>query len=225
MVDQVDLIEDLNEIFVQDGVLLKQAPAAYMNHINSIGTLYISQSKSSNEMKFIEWKPIDITVDSDFQDQEWAVVNTIQKRTRTLSGNLPPDYHSKVKFIRLNFNEIKSFRIANKYRQLLVNDGTGECICGFLFQHGNCEFLLGTLRHMMKAIPAKRDRHLYIVVDNPELHQLDQSFTELQLNNDSHTIWSVLKNIREHPYEATFETFSKLTDYGKLKKIYFIFVL
>lgn len=223
MVDQVDATEDLNEIFVQDGVLLKQAPAAYMTHINSIGTLYISQSKSSNEMKFIEWKPNDITVDSDFQDQEWAVVNTIQKRTRTLSGNLPPDYHSKVKFIRLNFNEIKSFRIANKYRQLLVNDGAGECICGFLFQHGNCDILLGTLRHMMKAIPAKRDRHLFIVVDNPELHQLDRSFTELQLNNDTQTIWSVLKNIREHPYEATFETFSKLTDYGKLEIFSLVF--
>lgn len=215
MVDTVDAIEDYNEIFVQDGVLLKQAPATYMTYINSIGTLYISESVSSNHMRFIEWKPNDVTVDSEFQDQEWAVVNTVQKRTRTLSGNLPPDYHNKIKCIRLNFNEIKSFRVANKYRQLTFNDGASECLCSFLFQHGNCEMLLLTLRNMLKTIPAKRDKHLYIIVDNPEMHQLDKSFAELKLNNDTHTLWSVFKNIREHPYEATFETFSKLTDYGK----------
>lgn len=215
MVDAVDAVEDFNEIFVQDGVLLKQAPAVYMTHINSIGTLFISESVSSNQMRFIEWKPNDVTVDSEIQDQEWAVVNTIQKRTRTLSGNFPPDYHNKLRCIKLNFNDIKSFRVANKYRQLSFMDGASECLCLFLFQHGNCEMLLLTLRRLLKTIPAKRDKHLFIVVDNPEMEQLDRSFAELKLNNDTHTIWSVFKNIRDHPYEATFETFSKLTDYGK----------
>lgn len=215
MTDTVDAMEDHNEIFVQDGVLLKQTPAIYITHLNSIGTLYVSECLSSNHMRFVEWKPNDVTVDSDFQDQEWAVVNTIQKRTRTLSGNFPPDYHNKVKCIKLNFNDIKSFRVANKFRQLTFYDGASECLSSFLFQHGNCEVLLGTLRKMLKTIPAKRDKHLYIVVDNPEMQQLDRSFAELKLNNDSQTIWTMFKNIKEHPYEATFETFSKLTDYGE----------
>lgn len=218
MVDATDAIEDYNEVFIQDGVLLKQAPATHMTYLNSIGTLFISESVSSNRMRFIEWKPNDVTVDSDIQDQEWAVVNTIQKRTRTLSGNLPPDYHNKIRCIRLNFDEIKSFRVSNKYRQLVFNDGTSECLCTFFFQHGNCEMLLSSLRNMLKTIPAKRDKHLYIVVDNPEMQQLDRSFAELNLNNDSHTLWSVFRNITDHmhTYEATMETFSKFTDYGKL---------
>lgn len=219
MVDAVDAVEDFHEVFIQDGILLKQAPATYMSYINSIGTLYISESVSSNRKRFIEWKPIDVTVDSEIQDQEWAVVNTVEKRTRTLSGNLPPDYHNKVRCIRLNFDEIKSFRVSNKFRQIVFNDGTSECLCSFLFQHGNCESLLLTLKTMLKTIPAKRDKHLFIVMDNPEMQQLDRSFAELNLSNDSHTIWSVFRNITQlqmHPYESTMETFSKFTDYGKL---------
>lgn len=215
MVDTVDAIDDHNELFVQDGVLLKQAPASHIQHVNSIGTLYISESVSSNQMRFIEWKPNDITVDSDFQDQEWAVVNTIQKRSRTLSGNFPPDYHNRVKCLRLCFNEVKSFRVAKKHRELIFCDGSSEVLSSFLFQHGNCDTLLTLLRNMLKTVPAKRDKQLYIVVDNAEIQQLDKSFAELQLNSDPHTIWSVFKNIRDHPYETTYETFSKLTDYGK----------
>lgn len=58
----------------------------------------------------LEWKPNDITIDSDIQDQEWAVVNTIQKRYRTLSGTLP-DPHIKFRCLKVNFEIIKRYNI------------------------------------------------------------------------------------------------------------------
>ncbi|KAG5893896.1 hypothetical protein JTB14_001079 [Gonioctena quinquepunctata] len=208
-------LQDCSEIFSQDGILLKQAPATHITFLNTIGTLYLSESPNSNRKRYIEWKPNDITVDSDVQDQEWAVVNTVQKRNRTLSGNYPPDYHNRIKCIKFCFEDIKSFRVANKNRQLSFHDGKADCLCVFGFQHGNCETLLRVLKSMMKTSVSKRDKHLYIVYDAnfPEFQQLDRSFAELNIQNDSRTLWSVFKNLKDHPYEATFEAFSKVTDY------------
>ncbi|XP_056639097.1 TBC1 domain family member 15 [Diorhabda sublineata] len=209
-----DCLEDCEEIFSQDGVLLKQAPATHITFVNTIGTLYLSQSLNSNNKRFVEWKPNDITVDSDIQDQEWAVVNTIQKRTRTLSGNYPADYQNRIKCIKFSFEEIKSFRVASKNRQISFYDGKADCLYIFGFQHGNCEMLLSILKRMLKISVSKRDKHLYIVYDaNFEFQQLDRSFAELNIQHDSRTLWSVFKNLKDHPYEATFEAFAKVTDY------------
>lgn len=211
-----DSIEDCSEIFLQDGVLLKQVPAAYITYLNSIGTLYISETLDADKKRFIEWKPNDITVDSDMQYQEWAVVNTIQKRTRTLSGNLPADYKNRLVCIKISFEDIKSFKVSNKYRQLAFYDGKSECLCSFLFQHGNCEILVTQLRTLMKTSVAKRDKQLFFVLDSTlELQQLDKSFAELNLPGHNNSFWGMMRNIKENPFEATIEAFSKVTDYGE----------
>lgn len=63
------------DLFTQDGVLLKACLGRSISDLNSIGMLCIVQNPES---KCIEWRPLDlITIDSDTQDQEWAVVNTI----------------------------------------------------------------------------------------------------------------------------------------------------
>ncbi|CAG9822523.1 unnamed protein product [Phaedon cochleariae] len=210
-----DITEDCSEVFSQDGVLLKQAPASHITFLNIIGTLYVTESPSSNRKRYIEWKPNDITVDSDIQDQEWAVVNTIQKRSRTLSGNYSHDYQSRSKCIKFTFEAIRSFRVANKSRQLTFYDGKGDCLFVFVFQHGNCETLIGTLRRMLKTSASKRDKHMYVVynADFPEFHQLNKSFAELDIQHNDRTVWSVFKNLKDHPYEVTFEAFAKVTDY------------
>ncbi|KAJ3631435.1 hypothetical protein MTP99_012564 [Tenebrio molitor] len=76
------------EIFCQDGVQLKTAQATFVSYLNLVGTVYITEYLNSNSKRCLEWKPNEITVDSDVQDQEWAVVKT-QKRTRTHSESLP----------------------------------------------------------------------------------------------------------------------------------------
>lgn len=215
MGDSIEECSDCSEIFTQDGVLLKQAPAVHMPHINTIGTLYVTESPNSSRQRFIEWKPNEIIIEPEVQDQEWALVNTIQKRNRTLSGNFQPDYHSRPKCIKFSFNDIKSFRVANKSRQLTFYDGKSESMCSFLFNNGNCDMLVNLIKTMLKTRPSRRDKHIFVVYDtnNLELQRLDRSFAELNLQNDGRTFWNMVKNIRDHPYEATFEAFSKVTDY------------
>lgn len=66
------------DIFTQDGVLLKACAGRPITDLNSIGMLCIVLNGDGS--KCIEWRPNDlITIDSDTQDQEWAVVNTIGK--------------------------------------------------------------------------------------------------------------------------------------------------
>lgn len=62
-----DTTEDVMELFVQNGVFLKSAPACYLTYINTTGTLFITEYLNSNRRRCIEWKPNDITADSDAQ--------------------------------------------------------------------------------------------------------------------------------------------------------------
>ncbi|CAG9765437.1 unnamed protein product [Ceutorhynchus assimilis] len=213
-----DEFDDYQDVFSQDGVLLRQAPSAYIQYINTIGTLYIWETLENeachSKKRLLEWKPNDVTVDSDVQDQEWAVVNTVQKRVRTLSGNLPPDYYARLKNLKINFEDIKSFRIANKSRQLTFFDGTSDSICSLLFQHGNCEVLVSILRSFLKFGPSRRDKHLFVIydADSPEYQELNKTFAALDFKNEN-SLWTLFKNIKEHPYEGSLEAFSKVTNY------------
>lgn len=210
-----EFYENGMELFSQDGVLLTGASANYIQYLNTTGTLSIVEYPNSNSTRFIEWKPNDITIDSDIQDQEWAVVNTVERRTRTLSGSSPPDSLSRAKLFRVNMKDIKSFRITRNNQKLSFNDANKKSLCSFCFQHGNADTLVLSLRGgLLQAVPS-RDRHLYIVVDHPE-NNLHRSFAELNLFPEQSTdfVWSFFKNLQHRPYETTMEAFSKLTDIG-----------
>ncbi|XP_044749210.1 TBC1 domain family member 15 [Coccinella septempunctata] len=204
--------EDVHELFVQDGVLLFSAAASFISFVKSVGTLMITEYSDGN--KYIEWKPIDVTVDSDIQDQEWAVVNTVERRIRTLSGSVPPEYKNRSKYLRVNFEEIKSFRVSDKNRRLTFNDGKSEQICTYLFQHGNCEHFVNFLKSLVQTIPSRRDKHLLVVLDktNPEFEKMDRSFAELNVYTDSPCVWKLWDDFQERPMVATFEAFAKITD-------------
>lgn len=62
---------------------------------------------------------------------------------------------------------------------------------------------------------SRKDKQLFIVLDQPESQVLDRSFAELELfpENTSDFVWRFVKNLHHRPYETTLETFSKLTDY------------
>ncbi|XP_060530339.1 TBC1 domain family member 15 isoform X2 [Cylas formicarius] len=203
----MDEFDDYVESYTQDGVLLKQAPSSYISFVNTIGTIYILESlqndDSASRKQFLEWKPNDVTVDSDVQDQEWAVVNTVQKRVRTLSGNFPSDYQGRLKSFKISFDDIKSFHVGNKNRQLILYDGSSEPICSFIFQHGNCECLVNIFKTFLRVTPSRRDRHLYVVhSNNLELQQLHKSFATLNINSDPNPFWSMVKTFKENPYEV-----------------------
>ncbi|XP_050295947.1 TBC1 domain family member 15 [Anthonomus grandis grandis] len=213
-----DEFNDNNYVFNQDGVQLRQAPSTYINFINITGSLYICESTPYEEghakKRVLIWKPNDVTIDSDVQDQEWAVVNTVQKRIRTLSGNLPSDYHNRLRNLKIPFDEIKSFRISSKNRQLTFFDGSSELTYSFFFLHGNCDMLVGTLKSTLKLGPSRRDKHLFVVYDanSPEYQELNKTFAALDLKSES-SLFTMFKNIKEHPYEGSLEAFSKVTNY------------
>ncbi|KAK9731846.1 Rab-GTPase-TBC domain [Popillia japonica] len=213
--------EKVEEIFVQEGVLLLSGPASHIEYMKLTGTLYITRyEKHENEYStiFIEWKPNEnLTIDSDIQDQEWAVVNTVEKRTRTLSGSLIPEEANRSKYLRVNFDTIKSFKVANSGRKILFNDGRGDVICTFSFQNGNSTCFIASLRQHIKTAPSRRDKNLYIVVgeigNNDK--QIETSFKTLSLFPDDHNyMWSFVKNFQHRPYETTMEAFAKVTNIG-----------
>lgn len=213
--------EKVEEIFVQEGVLLLSGPASHIEYMKLTGTLYITHyEKHENEYStiFIEWKPNEnLTIDSDIQDQEWAVVNTVEKRTRTLSGSLIPEEANRSKYLRVNFDTIKSFKVANSGRKILFNDGRGDVICTFSFQNGNSTCFIASLRQHIKTAPSRRDKNLYIVVgeigNNDK--QIETSFKTLSLFPDDHNyMWSFVKNFQHRPYETTMEAFAKVTNIG-----------
>lgn len=205
---------DVMEIFSQNGVILKSAPARYMNYLylNTQGTLFITEYVNTSKRRCIEWKANDVTIEPDTQEQEWAVVNTVERRTRTLSDNYPPDSTLKNK-LKIDLAEVKSFRVSRN--NLKLKDGSGDCLVTFAFHNGNCDGLIGVLKGLLRIAPTKRDRHEFMVMEErPETKQLDRSFAELNLfQEEPHNhIWRFIKNFQESPYETGMEAFAKVTD-------------
>ncbi|KAL1506574.1 hypothetical protein ABEB36_005908 [Hypothenemus hampei] len=209
--------KDYIDIFSQDGVLLKQAPSSFIPFINAIGTIYIWSTETNDGTRpikrFLEWKPNDVTIDSDVQDQEWAVVNTVQKRSRTLSGNLPADHYNKLRSLKINFEDIK--RVAKKNRDLTFFDGSSEPMCTLLFQHGDCFYFIDLLKTYLSVGPSRRDKNIFIVydADSPEYQELNKTFAALDIKPNDSSFWTMFKNIKEHPYESSLMAFSKVSTY------------
>lgn len=215
---KMDEEELLRDLYCQDGVVLCLAPAIYANFYKSSGSLFITEY--TNKEKFIEWKSNDVTIESDAQDQEWAVVNAVQaseRRTRTLSGSTVDSSNSRN--IKVNMSEVKSFKASKKHDRLTFISGDGEDIIGFSFQHGNCFTLVCFLKTIFRTTPSKRDKSLFVIMnDDLESQKLTTSFVELQLFQDEPAfVWKFLRNLQTRPYETTMETFSKISDLGKYR--------
>ncbi|XP_068632410.1 TBC1 domain family member 15 isoform X2 [Battus philenor] len=210
-----DVPDQCKDLFTQDGVLLKACVGCSINELNSIGMLCIVQNPDAT--KCIEWRPIDlITIDSDTQDQEWAVVNTIGRRQRTLSGNITSDYATlRSRIIRIPLNDLKTFKVTRNNQQMQFSTKPGVWQMSFYFQHGNAEIFVAYLKNHVKTAKTRHDRNTYVVVEpNTETQVLNKSFAELDIftENPTDVVWSLVSNLRQRPYETTMEAFSKLTD-------------
>ncbi|KAL4710678.1 hypothetical protein ACJJTC_003314 [Scirpophaga incertulas] len=211
----VEDIPDQKELFTQDGVLLKACIGRSVTELNSVGMLCIVQT--GEHTKTIEWRPIDtITIDSDTQDQEWAVVNTIGRRERTFSGNLTADYlTARARIIRIPLDELKSFRVTRNCQLIQFSTYPGVWQTTFYFQHGNAETFIANLKSHVKTAKTRHDRNTYVVVEpNTESQVLNRSFAELDIftENTTDVVWNLVSNFKQRPYETTMEAFSKLTD-------------
>ncbi|KAF9807288.1 hypothetical protein SFRURICE_001720, partial [Spodoptera frugiperda] len=218
-----DLPEQCKDLFTQDGVLLKACLGRPVTDLNSIGMLCIVQNQDNS--KTIEWRPNDlITIDSDTQDQEWAVVNTIGitmsfakgRRQRTLSGNITSDYATaRARIIKIPIEELKTFRVTRNNQQMQFSTKPGVWQTTFYFQHGNAEIFVAYLKNHVKTAKTRHDRNTYVVVEpNIESQVLNKSFAELDIftENTTDVVWNLVSNFKQRPYETTMEAFSKLTD-------------
>ncbi|XP_021194321.3 TBC1 domain family member 15 isoform X2 [Helicoverpa armigera] len=220
-----DIPEQCKDLFTQDGVLLKACLGRPVTDLNSIGMLCIVQNQDNT--KCIEWRPNDlITIDSDTQDQEWAVVNTIGitmsyakgRRQRTLSGNITSDYATaRARIIKIPIEELKTFRVTRNNQQMQFSTKPGVWQTTFYFQHGNAEIFVAYLKNHVKTAKTRHDRNTYVVVEpNIETQVLNKSFAELDIftENTTDVVWNLVSNFKQRPYETTMEAFSKLTDIG-----------
>ncbi|CAB3238724.1 unnamed protein product [Arctia plantaginis] len=218
-----DLPDQCKDLFTQDGVLLKACLGRPITDLNSIGMLCIVENHDNS--KSIEWRPNDlITIDSDTQDQEWAVVNTIGismsyakgRRQRTFSGNITADYATaRARIIRIPLEELKTFRVTRNNQQMQFSTKPGVWQTTFYFQHGNAEIFVASLKNHVKTAKTRHDRNTYVVVEpNTESQVLNKSFAELDIftENTTDVVWNLVSNFKQRPYETTMEAFSKLTD-------------
>ncbi|XP_026314752.1 TBC1 domain family member 15 isoform X2 [Hyposmocoma kahamanoa] len=215
-----DIPEQCKDIFTQDGVLLKACAGRPITDLNSIGMLCIVQNGDGS--KCIEWRPNDlITIDSDTQDQEWAVVNTIEiisigRRQRTLSGNMTSDYATaRARIIKISLDELKTFKVTRNSQQMHFSTKPGVWQATFYFQHGHAEMFVANLKNHLKTAKTRHDRNTYVVVEpNQESLDLNRSFAELNIftENTTDVVWNLVSNFKQRPYETTMEAFSKLTD-------------
>ncbi|XP_037298077.1 TBC1 domain family member 15 isoform X3 [Manduca sexta] len=212
----VDEIPDQSkDLFTQDGVLLKNCIGRPVTDLNSIGMLCIVQNADGT--KCVEWRPNDlITIDSDTQDQEWAVVNTVGRRQRTLSGNMTSDYATlRARIIKIPLEELKTFKVTRNNQQMQFSTKQGVWQTTFYFQHGNAEIFVAYLKNHVKTAKTRHDRNTYVVVEpNVESQVLNRSFAELDIftENTTDVVWNLVSNFKQRPYETTLEAFSKLTD-------------
>ncbi|XP_039751196.1 TBC1 domain family member 15 isoform X3 [Pararge aegeria] len=210
-----DIPEQCRDLFTQDGVLLKACMGRSISDLNSIGMLCIVQNTDSS--KCIEWRPNDlITIDSDTQDQEWAVVNTIGRRQRTLSGNMTSDYAAaRARIIRIPIRDLKTFKCSRNNQQMQFSTKPGVWHNTFYFQHGNAEIFVSNLKNHVKTAKTRHDRNTYVVVEpNLESQELNRSFAELDIftENTTDVVWNFVSNFKQRPYATTMEAFSKLND-------------
>ncbi|XP_012276794.1 TBC1 domain family member 15 isoform X2 [Orussus abietinus] len=199
--------EEGKDLCIHTGVVLRGANTRE-DEVHSSGTLNIVEYSFG---KCIEWKPIEVSVVSENQDQdpEWSLVDSHTRRTRTSSEG--PDSLGRTKAVRILFSDLKSFRINYGGQQLIFMQRDGTTYVAF-FQLSNAESFVNSLKGFINFVKSRMDKNMYLVLD--EVNSVVKSFSELDIlgENTSDYVWKFVKNLQNHPYETTLETFSKLAD-------------
>ncbi|XP_037928104.1 TBC1 domain family member 15 [Teleopsis dalmanni] len=175
-----------------DGVLLKKTSAEHIAELNSSGALSLVEYTNPRVL-FIEWRPNEnILIADDSQDQgEWALVDTISRRTRTTSeckvfNTKPIDLNnpaSKPRLIRTNLEELKSIEVKRRGHSVrLMRQSDGTVHTEYFFQHGNADLFVRSMRqlHIIDVAPNSRNGEEYIILTT-EKQKLKKTFAELDI--------------------------------------------
>lgn len=181
-----------------DGVLLRNASAEYIldQEMGGIsGSLSLMELQSSKRM-FFEWKPNDSTVvvDDDYyddHDQEWSIVDKIQKRPRTTSEcrifkcEMPASPPPKPKCIRVDIEHLRSLELTSKGHCVRFKRRNGELHSEYFFQHGNADIFIKALQsfHIIEGIQGNRSE--YVIINTEP--KLMKTFAMLELDEIKNT--------------------------------------
>lgn len=168
------------------------------------GTLSLIQE---SDKVVIEWRPNDVSIDTECQeDTEWALVNT-NTRTRTSSGSV--DGALTKLHVNIMLNDVKTIKVSNKKNKLTfsLKDNKQKV---FFFHFGNVNQFFEELRTLVTLKRSHHDSNLYFVHDK---NSIVQSFSDLTLvDKGGDTVWNLVGDLKRRPYETTLSTFSKLTE-------------
>uniref|UniRef100_T1GFL8 Uncharacterized protein n=1 Tax=Megaselia scalaris TaxID=36166 RepID=T1GFL8_MEGSC len=176
-----------------DGVLLRNASAEYIldQDMNNSGSLSLMELQSNKRM-FFEWRPNDsiVITDDDYcddHDQEWSIVDKIQKRSRTTSEcrifncekSVSPN--PKPKCIRVDIEHLRSIELTSKGRCVRFKRKSGDLHSEYFFQHGNADIFIKALQsfHIIEGIQGNRSEYPII---NSEPQKLIKTFAMLELD-------------------------------------------
>lgn len=206
-----DLHEQGVELYNILGVLVKSQGQNRDDDSQCSGTLSIIEY--SGTRKCIEWRPTEVSVDSETHDQEWAMVNTVGRRSHNSGGST--EGQNRCRSVRIEMADLKSFRIARNGLQVTLMQRDGTTHNAFFFQRCHVDSFVAALKGNVQTAGVRKDKHLFIVLDQPESQVLDRSFAELELfpENRSYFPWSFVRNLHHYPVETTLQTFSKVAEY------------
>ncbi|XP_053665549.1 TBC1 domain family member 15 [Anopheles marshallii] len=188
----------MEEKFIQNGVILKKANAAYISALNAEGILTFGQCTKTNLHAF-EWKPetCDIT-DSESLESGWSLVDAISRQpspqqplqptalaslpanVRAASEEPPAGPTAKAKLIiRVFLRDLKGLETYKDELRFYNHDHTVHSV--YLFRQTSTSVLLQLLERYRCVRKSTQRKNFYRCIDDPDQDKLQKSFSELNI--------------------------------------------
>ncbi|XP_017475372.1 PREDICTED: TBC1 domain family member 15 isoform X1 [Rhagoletis zephyria] len=174
-----------------DGVLLRKASVEHITYLNTSGSLSIIGYDTPHRL-FIEWRPNDNILIAD-DSQDWAVVDTIPRRSRTISEckafNIKPTTETTTvkspRLIRNQLDELGAILVKHRGQVLcFIHKCDYSVHSEFFFQHGNADQFVKSMcdLHIIEYSFTQDGCTEYIVL-NMETQKLKRTFAELNIDD------------------------------------------
>uniref|UniRef100_A0A182W9R1 TBC1 domain family member 15 n=1 Tax=Anopheles minimus TaxID=112268 RepID=A0A182W9R1_9DIPT len=191
---------DIEEKFIQNGVVLKKANASYIAALNAEGILTFGQCMKT-KLHVFDWKPeIRDTTDSESLESDWSVVNLISQQlspqqpvlptsvsctppaayVRAASEEPPAGSTTQPKLsIRVFLRELKGLETYGDELRLYNHDQTVHSI--YLFRQTSTSTLVQLLERIRCVRKSTQRKNFYRCNDDPDQDRLQKSFSELNI--------------------------------------------
>ncbi|XP_014096248.1 TBC1 domain family member 15 isoform X1 [Bactrocera oleae] len=186
----------VNVLCTHDGVLLRKGSVEHIADLNTSGSLSVISYDIPRRL-YIEWRPNDSILVAD-DSQDWAVVDTIPRRSRTISEckafniKATPETiaSTKPRLIRTLLDNLSSIIVKDRGQVIcFIQKSDNNVYSEFFFQHGNADQFLKSMcdQHIIEHTSCRLDGSAEYVVLNTETQQLKRTFAELNIEDLKNT--------------------------------------